>query len=78
MRSPSLGQSRLANIGRDVHHGNGIQRVFYKDANVLYVSLHVYQGGTFYPGGPEGDMQYCGDGAGVGRQVGFLFTEVHL
>lgn len=54
---------------RDVHHGNGVQKVFYKDANVLYVSIHVYQGGHFYPGGPEGDIQYCGDGAGVGRYV---------
>ena len=59
----------------DVHHGNGIQKVFYKDPNVLYVSIHVYQGGHFYPGGPEGDMQYCGDGKGVGRNVNIPWSD---
>lgn len=37
----------------DVHHGNGTQNIFYKDPNVLYISLHVYQNGMFYPGQPE-------------------------
>jgi acetoin utilization deacetylase AcuC-like enzyme len=26
--------------GRDVHHGNGIQEILYKDPQVLYISLH--------------------------------------
>ena len=25
---------------RDVHHGNGIQDIFYDDPSVLYVSIH--------------------------------------
>jgi hypothetical protein len=47
--------------------GNGIQKAFYNDPNVLYVSIHVYQDGHFYPGGPAGDWDHCGEGAGVGK-----------
>ncbi|KAJ5837143.1 Histone deacetylase superfamily [Penicillium robsamsonii] len=53
----------------DVHHGNGIQKAFYDDPNVLYISMHVYQDGRFYPGGPAGDWDQCGSGAGVGKNV---------
>lgn len=47
--------------------GNGIQKAFYDDPNVLYISMHVYQDGRFYPGGPAGDWDQCGSGAGVGK-----------
>lgn len=53
----------------DVHHGNGIQQAFYDDPNVLYVSLHVHNNGFFYPTGPAGDHEHCGDGAGKGFNV---------
>lgn len=49
------------------HAGNGIQKAFYNDPNVLYISLHVYQDGRFYPGGDDGDWDQCGAGPGVGR-----------
>ncbi|KAK7746652.1 Histone deacetylase hda1 [Cytospora paraplurivora] len=59
----------------DVHHGNGIQNIFYDDPNVLYISLHVYQNGTFYPGQPDnpdipdGGPDKCGSGAGIGKNI---------
>ena len=59
----------------DVHHGNGIQNIFYDDPNVLYISLHVYQNGQFYPGQPpspttpDGGIKNCGLGAGLGKNV---------
>lgn len=59
----------------DVHHGNGIQNIFYDNPNVLYISLHVYQNGTFYPGPPENDniadggLDKCGADAGIGKNV---------
>lgn len=59
----------------DVHHGNGIQHAFYTDPNVLYVSLHVFQGGKFYPGLPDGNSNYCGDGAGLGKNVNIPWAE---
>lgn len=59
----------------DVHHGNGTQNMFYEDPNVLYISIHVYQNGKFYPGQPEdeslpdGNIDKCGMGAGLGKNI---------
>lgn len=59
----------------DVHHGNGVQNIFYNDPNVLYVSLHVYQNGIFYPGKPpnpmtpDGGIEHCGSEAGLGKNI---------
>jgi histone deacetylase 6 len=46
--------------------GNGTQRAFNDDPSVLYVSLHRYERGRFYPCGPFGSMESCGEGAGLG------------
>ncbi|KAL2174318.1 histone deacetylase A-like protein [Thermothelomyces heterothallicus CBS 202.75] len=59
----------------DVHHGNGIQNLFYDDPNILYISLHVYRNGEFYPGKPDnpmtpdGGLEHCGAGPGLGKNV---------
>jgi histone deacetylase 6 len=53
----------------DVHHGNGIQKAFYDDPNVLYISVHVYSDGKFYPGGDEGNLDHCGSGPGLGKNI---------
>ncbi|KAI5852310.1 putative catalytic subunit of a class II histone deacetylase complex [Tricharina praecox] len=42
---------------------------FYKDPSVLYMSIHRYENGNFYPSGPEGGMDQCGEGDGLGRNV---------
>lgn len=59
----------------DVHHGNGVQHAFYQDPNVLYISLHVFKNGTFYPNLPDGGLTYCGEGPGVGRNVNIPWSE---
>lgn len=46
--------------------GNGTQRAFYDDPSVLYISLHRYENGTFYPGSDFGGMNMTGSGAGEG------------
>ena len=46
--------------------GNGTQRAFYDDDTVLYISLHRYDNGEYYPNGPFGSMLSCGDGKGLG------------
>lgn len=59
----------------DVHHGNGVQNMFYDDPNILYISLHVYANGDFYPGKPDnpmipdGDLDKVGYGAAKGKNV---------
>ncbi|KAG5648500.1 hypothetical protein DXG03_003111 [Asterophora parasitica] len=57
---------RIMILDWDVHHGNGTQRAFNDDPSVLYVSLHRYEQGTFYPCGPFGGLQSCGEGPGLG------------
>ena len=49
--------------------GNGIQQAFYQDPNVLYVSIHLHQDGTFYPTGPYGNYDHCGGSIGLGKNV---------
>lgn len=53
----------------DVHHGNGVQEIFYNDPNVLYISLHVHRDGQFYPATQYGNEKYCGEGQGLGYNV---------
>ncbi|KAK9449789.1 uncharacterized protein V1518DRAFT_227537 [Limtongia smithiae] len=60
---------RILILDWDIHHGNGTQRAFYKDPNVLYISLHRYDNGRFYPGTPFANYDKVGEGAGEGRTV---------
>lgn len=60
---------KIAILDWDVHHGNGTQKVFFNDPNVLYISLHRYEQGKFYPGTPAGGADQVGEGPGVGFNV---------
>lgn len=60
---------RILILDWDVHHGNGTQKIFAEDPDVLFISLHRYDNGHFYPSGPLGGPQYVGAGAGIGRSV---------
>ncbi|OCF43376.1 histone deacetylase 6/10 [Kwoniella heveanensis CBS 569] len=53
----------------DVHHGNGTQRAFWDDPNVLYMSLHRHDGGRFYPTSDFGALDMVGSGEGEGKSV---------
>jgi histone deacetylase 6 len=52
---------------RDVHHGNGTQRAFWNDPDVLYISIHRHDGGNFYPTSDFGAIDMVGSGAGEGK-----------
>ncbi|GAA5917900.1 hypothetical protein JCM6882_003984 [Rhodosporidiobolus microsporus] len=56
----------------DVHHGNGTQRAFETDADILYISVHRH-GQGFYPGGDYGAMESVGSGPGRGFSVNIPF-----
>ncbi|VEU20445.1 DEKNAAC101306 [Brettanomyces naardenensis] len=60
---------KIAIIDWDVHHGNGTQKVFFDDPRVLYISLHRYEQGKFYPGTLAGGADQVGSGAGEGFNV---------
>ncbi len=58
------GLKRVLVIDWDVHHGNGIQDIFYDSSEVLYFSTHQF---PFYPG--TGALDEIGFGAGAGYTV---------
>lgn len=49
--------------------GNGTQKAFYNDPSVLYISIHRYDNGSFYPSSTYGSNQSCGEAEGFGRNV---------
>lgn len=53
-------------------HGNGTQQIFYENPNVLYISLHRWDNGHFYPftGAPD----ECGEEAGEGKNVNIAWS----
>jgi len=57
---------RVAYVDVDVHHGDGVQSIFYDDPNVLTISLHE-SGKYLFPG--TGVIQERGRGAGSGMAV---------
>jgi len=57
------GAARVMIVDWDVHHGNGLQRVFWSDPDVLYVSVH--QEGLFPPGAGLVTETGAGDGGGT-------------
>jgi acetoin utilization deacetylase AcuC-like enzyme len=55
---------RVAIVDWDVHHGNGIQDIFYDREDVYYVSVHE---NGLYPG--TGDITEVGSGEGAGTTL---------
>ncbi|TKS66536.1 Histone deacetylase 4 [Collichthys lucidus] len=67
-----LNVNKILIVDWDVHHGNGTQQAFYDDPNVLYLSIHRYDDGNFFPG--SGAPDEVGSGPGVGFNVNVAFT----
>lgn len=63
-RRLSRAGARVAILDIDVHHGNGTQKVFDNDGDVLYLSLHEFPA---YPG--TGWVDETGTGRGAGTVV---------
>ncbi|KAJ2836526.1 Histone deacetylase hda1 [Coemansia sp. 'formosensis'] len=64
---------RVLVVDWDVHHGNGIQELFYSDPTVLYISLHRYDE-DFFPHGKAGDFTQLGRGPGKGYNINVPWT----
>nr|XP_014340344.1 PREDICTED: histone deacetylase 7 isoform X3 [Latimeria chalumnae]XP_014340347.1 PREDICTED: histone deacetylase 7 isoform X3 [Latimeria chalumnae]XP_014340353.1 PREDICTED: histone deacetylase 7 isoform X3 [Latimeria chalumnae] len=67
-----LNASKILIVDWDVHHGNGTQQIFYQDPNVLYISLHRYDNGTFFPGSGASDEVGSGPGEGFNVNVAWM------
>lgn len=56
-----LNVNKILIVDWDVHHGNGTQQAFYDDPSVLYLSIHRYDDGNFFPGSGAPDEVSAGD-----------------
>lgn len=63
------GLKRVLIVDWDVHHGQGTQHIFENDPRVLYISLHRYDNGSFFPKSTDADFTEVGSGAGKGFNV---------
>lgn len=64
-----LGSAKPRRSGRQVHHGNGTQRMFEDDPSVMYTSLHRFDSGSFYPALVGAAAGAVGRGAGRGTTL---------
>lgn len=70
--------SRVLIVDWDVHHGQGVQYLFQDDPNVLYFSIHRYEGGSFWPHLPESDSQCVGSGRAEGRNINLPWNQTGM
>jgi acetoin utilization protein AcuC len=57
---------RVLYVDIDAHHGDGVQEIFYRDPNVLTISIHE-SGRYLFPG--TGFIDELGEGPGLGYAV---------
>ncbi|XP_058127858.1 histone deacetylase 6 [Anopheles ziemanni] len=63
------GLKRVLIVDWDVHHGNGTQHIFENDPRVLYISVHRYDNGSFFPKSTDANFDAVGSGEGEGFNV---------
>jgi histone deacetylase 6 len=63
------GLKRVLIVDWDIHHGNGTQHIFENDPKVLYISIHRYDHGNFFPRSKDADFIEVGSEAGRGFTV---------
>ncbi|XP_073726422.1 histone deacetylase 4 [Misgurnus anguillicaudatus] len=56
----------------DIHHGSGTEKIFWTDPSVLYISLHRFDYGSFFPG--TGQPNMVGSGRGKGYNVNVAWS----
>jgi histone deacetylase 6 len=68
-----FGVKKVVIFDWDVHVGDGTSAIFYEDDTVLYMSIHRFDNGAFYPG-PAGKHNKIGDHKGRGYNIHFPFN----
>jgi len=69
-----LGVSKVLIVDFDVHHGQGTQKIFFDDPNVMYFSVHRWHAGNYYPFLQGGGPTAVGTGPGTGYNVNVGWT----
>lgn len=68
--------SKVAIVDWDVHHGDGTQHAFQKQKNIMLISIHRYDRGTFYPSNEFADVNNQGEGQGIGSKINLPLNHV--
>ena len=71
-----IDSTRVLILDWDVHHGNGTQNMFESDPSVLYISIHRFDHGFFFPAGGDGNFDRVGTDAGTGYNVNIPWNNV--
>ncbi|CAH1965946.1 unnamed protein product [Acanthoscelides obtectus] len=66
---------RILIVDFDIHHGNGTQNLTYDRSDILYLSVHRFDQGKFFPTCKEADCTYTGKNAGEGYNVNVPFNK---
>ncbi|KAF5765379.1 putative histone deacetylase [Helianthus annuus] len=69
LNQKKLGLNKILIVDWDVHHGNGTQKMFWKDSRVLVFSVHRHENGSFYPMGDDGSHIKIGEGPSAGYNI---------
>ena len=64
------GAERVAYVDVDVHHGDGVQAIFWDEPRVLTISIHEYDPPWFFPG--TGAIHERGGPNAPGSAINFL------
>ncbi|XP_035673909.1 histone deacetylase 6-like isoform X1 [Branchiostoma floridae] len=70
-----LNVKRILILDWDIHHGNGTQHAFYTDPSVLYLSLHRYDQGKYFPYMDASNFSAVGEGKGEGFNVNVAWNK---
>lgn len=62
----------------DVHHGNGTQKAFIDDPNILYFSIHRFDNGNFFPFSKDAGPRIVGSGDGEGRNINVAWNDKNM
>lgn len=63
------GVKKIAIFDWDIHCGDGTHEIFSKDPSVLFISIHRYDNGCYYPSGEIGSFTSSGYDEGEGFNV---------
>lgn len=67
---------RVLIVDFDVHHGNGTQHAFYNSDKVLFLSVHRYEHGKYFPHSTEANYDCIGEENGLGYNVNIPLNQV--
>lgn len=69
---------RILIVDFDVHHGDGTQDITYDKENVMYISMHRFDKGNFFPKDHSGGYDRVGEKAAAGFNANIAFDNVRI